>query len=207
MSGKNIFANTFLFLTMPILLLIHRPRFIGTHNIPKGGGFIIAANHLLALDAFYVALGCQRQINFMAKSELFRNPIFDWFFRSLKAFPVKRGFFDRGALKQAEKIINSGEVLGIFPEGARSLVDGKPKKAKWGVAYIAKECKCDVIPASLYCSNGAKPFSKLTVRFGKPIKFDELGLDENSQKAELVSASDLIMTKINVLWEKGHERN
>lgn len=194
-------------MTMPVLLLLHRPRFIGTQNIPKGGGYIIAANHLLALDAFYVALGCQKSIHFMAKSELFKFPLFNIFFRSLKAFPVKRGFFDRGALKEAEAVVENGEVLGIFPEGARSLVDGKPKKAKWGVAYIANNCKCDVVPASLFCTKGSKPFSKLTVRFGTPIKFDELNLDENSGKAELTAAADMIMTKINELWEKGHERN
>lgn len=86
------------------------------------------------------------------------------------------------------------------------MIDGKPKKAKWGVAYIANKCKCDIVPASLYCSNGSKPFDKLTVRFGKPIKFEELNLNEDSQKADYTAAADLIMLRINELWEKGHEK-
>ncbi len=201
----NIFARIFQFLTMPIFLLLHRPKFIGLNNLPKGGGYIIAANHLLAFDPFYIALGCQKNISFMAKYELFKNPLLNIFFRSLKAFPVKRGFFDRQALRQAKAVVKSGEVLGIFPEGARSLVDGKPKKGKWGVAYIANECECTVVPASIYCKNRKIPFSKLTVRFGSPICFESLSLPDKPKKQDFIEATDLIMSKIYELWEKGHE--
>ncbi len=204
---SNIFARLFQFITMPIFLLMHRPAFKGMKNLPEGGGYIIASNHLLAFDPFYLALGCQKSINFMAKYELFKNPLLNIFFRSLKAFPVKRGFFDRSALRYAQKIVNKKEVLGIFPEGARSLIDGKPQKGKWGVAYIANACKCDVVPAGIYCNNRKVPFSKLTVRFGKPIRFEELNLPENPKKKDYINASDIIMSKIYELWEKGHEKN
>lgn len=207
MNGKNLFAKTLLFLGTPILYILHPVRFYGVENLPENGGFIIASNHIFWLDAFYIALGSKKSVNFMAKSELFKYSFFNWFFRSLKAFPVKRGYFDRKALKTAAEIINKGEVLGIFPEGGIITKDGKPTKAKWGVAYVANECKCDVVPASIYSEKGKGPFKRITVRFGEPIKFAQLNLGENPKRAEYTAAADYIMEKIITQWGKGNERN
>lgn len=207
MNGKNFFAKLFLYVNAPILYVLHPVKFYGVENLPENGGFIMASNHIFWLDAFYIALGSKKSVNFMAKSELFRYPFFNAFFRSLKAFPVKRGFFDRRALKYASQIINGGEVLGIFPEGGIVTLDGKPTRAKWGVAYIANECKCDVVPVSIYSKNGKGLFKRITVRFGEPIKFNQLNLGSKPKKAEYTAAANLIMEKIIQQWGKGHERN
>ncbi|MBQ8227551.1 MAG: 1-acyl-sn-glycerol-3-phosphate acyltransferase [Clostridia bacterium] len=207
MNSKNLFANTLLFLGTPILYILHPFKFYGAENLPKGGGFIIASNHIFWLDAFYIALCSKKSVHFMAKSELFRYPFFNWFFRSLKAFPVKRGYFDRQALKTATEIIDSGEVLGIFPEGGIVTPDGKPTKAKWGVAYIAGVCKCDVVPVSIYSKKGKGPFKRITIRFGEPIKFSQLNLGEHPRKSDYMSAADYIMKKIITQWGKGNERD
>ncbi len=207
MNGKINFAKLFLYLTAPILYILHPFRFYGTENLPTDGGFIIASNHIFWLDAFYIALASKKNVHFMAKSELFKYRFFNRFFRSLKAFPVKRGFFDRQALKTATQIIKSGEVLGIFPEGGIVTKDGSPTKAKWGISYIAKESKCDIVPVSIYSEKGKGPFKKIVVRFGEPVSFSELGIDEKSGKAELAAAADFIMQKIITLWREGNGRN
>lgn len=164
----------------------------------------MASNHLLALDPFYIALGSKKELYFMAKSELFKNPAFSAFLKSLNAFPVRRGTFDRSALKFAIKTINSGAVLGIFPEGARSMKDYLPHEAKPGIAYIAHKCKCDVVPVSIYNSKRSKAFTRLTVRYGKPIKYNELGLGESPCAEDYCRAADIIMKKIKELWAMEH---
>ncbi len=207
MNGKNLFAKTLLYLSVPILFILHPFRFYGAKNIPEKGGFILASNHIFWLDAFYIALGSKKNVHFMAKSELFRFSFFNWFFRAFGAFPVKRGSFDRKALKIAAEIIKNGEVLGIFPEGGIFTVDGRPTKAKWGVAYIINECRCPVVPVSIYSEKGKGIFKKIVIRFGEPIKYDDLGFGSDPGKAEYIAAADYIMQKIITQWEKGNEKN
>lgn len=189
---------------MPVLRLAYRVKYVGKENLPSGGGFIIASNHLLALDPFYIALGSKKELHFMAKSELFKNPLFAAFLKSMNAFPVQRQKFDRAALKYAIKVIKEGSVLGIFPEGARSMNDFEPHEAKPGIAYIAHKCKCDIVPVSIYNNNRSKAFTRLTVRYGEPIKYEELKLGEFPSAQEYSRAADLIMKKIKELWAMGH---
>ena len=58
----------------PAILLYFRLRRLGREHIPPGG-VILAANHRSFLDPF--AIGCcnPRPIFFVAKQELFRNPL------------------------------------------------------------------------------------------------------------------------------------
>lgn len=207
MKSKNLFAKTLLFFGTPILYFLHPFRFYGKENLPEDGGFIIASNHIFWLDAFYIALGSRKSLHFMAKSELFKHSFFNWFFRSLNAFPVKRGYFDRRALKTASEIVSAGDVLGIFPEGGIVTRDGRPTNAKWGVAYITHQCKCPVVPVSIYSKKGKGIFKRIVVRFGEPIAFEKFGFSQKPDRAEYTAAADYIMQKIITQWEKGNERN
>ncbi len=207
MNSKNLFAKTLLFLGTPILYVLHPFKFYGVENLPEKGGFIIASNHVFWLDAFYIALGCKKNVHFMAKSELFRYSFFNWFFRSLNAFPVKRGCFDRRALKTAVEIISSGDVLGIFPEGGIITTDGRPTRAKWGISYLVHQCRCPVVPVSIYSRRGKGVFKRITVRFGEPIESSCLSFSAEPTRSEYIAAADYIMQKIIIQWEKGNERD
>ncbi|NLO46469.1 MAG: 1-acyl-sn-glycerol-3-phosphate acyltransferase [Clostridiales bacterium] len=182
-----------------------RPKCVGAENIPKSGGFILACNHITAFDPIHIASHFPLPIHFIGKEELFASAFVGWFLTKLNAFPVTRGSFDKSSVEYAIKLVKEGYVLGIFPEGTRSK-DFKPSRAKSGVALIAKAARADVLPASIYTSDNAKFGSKLTIRFGKPIKFEELGFsDDGHSSKELREASRLIMERIVELWEKGHE--
>ncbi len=207
MKSKNLFAKALLFFGTPILYFLHPFRFYGTENLPPDGGFIIASNHIFWLDAFYIALASRKNVHFMAKSELFRHSFFNWFFRSLNAFPVKRGYFDRRALKTAAEIISTGDVLGIFPEGGIVTRDGRPTKAKWGVAYIVNQCRCPVVPVSIYSRRGKGVFKRIVVRFGEPMAYESFGFSQKPDRQEYTAAADYIMQKIITQWEKGNERD
>ncbi|MBP3446302.1 MAG: 1-acyl-sn-glycerol-3-phosphate acyltransferase [Clostridia bacterium] len=182
----------------------YKINYIGVENLPEGGGFILAANHITALDPVIVSVGCDKTMHFMAKDELFQNKLIGWAMAQLNAFPVDRTKFDEDAINYAVTLVRNGGILGIFPEGTRSP-DYTPQKCKGGVCYIAKVCKCDVVPVSIYTCDEAKTGTRLTVRYGKPIKYEDLKFDPNSTKMkDLRHATNLIMEKITELWSMEH---
>ena len=140
----------------------------------------------------------------MAKEELFKKPFPRWFVTNMGAFPVTRGssIGSATALKTAEDIVSGGGVMGIFPEGTRSK-DGKPKKAKSGVAVIASATNAPVLPVSIYYEGKLKLFKKITLRIGKPITHDELKIQSND-RSQLRRVSSLIMDNIVKQWGLGH---
>lgn len=154
--------------------LILRTRVIGAENIPASGAFILAANHVSNWDPPFLGTFIDREVCYMGKEELFKNPVMAWICRSLHVFPVKRGAADKTAIKTAVKILKDGKCFGIFPEGTRSKT-GKLGKAEAGVSLIAAMTKAPIIPAAIV--NTEKIFSsekflpQPAVVYGTPIKF------------------------------------
>lgn len=203
-QSDNTFAKWFLFLNTPTLHLLHRVKFVGKENIPADGGFIIAANHISILDPFYIGLGSQKELFYMAKSDLFEKKRMAKFLTKMNAFPVKRDSYDLTAIKRAIQTVQDGGILGIFPEGKVNLNSDEPRQAKQGIAMIADKCKCGVLPVSMYNLQGRKLFTRLTVRFGEFLPYETLFSSEKSKKQNYADASALIMEKITELWENGH---
>lgn len=175
----------------------------GVENIPKEGAFILASNHIHFVDPAVLLANFPRPIHFMAKVEAFKYKITAWLLTNLNTFPVSRGRSDKASIDYAVKLIENGHVMGIFPEGTRSK-DLKPHKAKAGIALIARQTKADILPCSIYCDKKGGLFRKVTVRYGELIKYEELGLTEESSTKELRAAADKIMEEIVDLWEEKH---
>lgn len=184
--------------------LSFKVKYTGTENIPEGGPFIIAANHFQFFDPLLVGLGIKgRQIHFMAKKEIFQKNPSAWIYKNLNAFPVDRGAPDMKSLRHAFKVLESGRILGIFPEGTRSKT-GEIGDAKRGIITIAMKTKSDILPAALYNEDKLKRGSKMTVRYGKLIKFEDLGLPEKPNKEQVLAAADFVMNTIADLQAMGH---
>ena len=178
--------------------LILRTRVIGAENIPASGAFILAANHVSNWDPPFLGTFIDREICYMGKEELFRNPVMAWICRNLHVFPVKRGAADKTAIKTAVKLLRDGNCFGIFPEGTRSKT-GKLGRAESGVSLIAAMTKAPVIPAAIV--NTEKIFSRaeflprLAVVYGTPIKFT----GSTKDKAALDAFAQEIMSAIGTL--------
>ncbi len=141
----------------------------GKENIPQSGGAILCANHVHLLDPFSVGMNTKRVVNFMAKKDLFKGWFGQWFFSRLHAIPVNRDGNDAYSLKRALKVIDSQELLGIFPEGTREK--GEVLSFKPGVSMLSVRTKTPLIP--IYIEGNYKIFSKLNVIIGKPIDLSE----------------------------------
>ncbi len=191
-------------LGLKIVNSLHKIEYVGIENIPAEGGFILASNHIKALDPVFIALGVKdRQIHFMGKKELFEKPVVRSLLAKMNGFPIVRGTADKEAVFYAERIVKEGKILGIFPEGTRSK-DYKPARAKSGIGLIAREAKADVLPVSIYNCDDMKKGSKLTIRFGELIPYENLGFTCDDSREEVKACAKLVMDEIKKLWEMGH---
>lgn len=178
----------------------------GLENVPTGGGFIMAGNHLSGFDPIYITYILRKHCNmcFMAKEEFFhtfytRIPLL-W----LSGFPVKRGTADRSALEFAIQSIKNGFCLLIFPQGTRDKTFSRPERGKSGIALIAREAKVGILPVSIHRESAPdvkRP--KMVIRFGELIPYEDLGFSEGETKQrDLKNVTQLVMRKICELWDK-----
>lgn len=168
----------------PVLRLLGRPRIEGLDHLPRTGPVILASNHLAVVDSLYLPLAVPRRITFLAKSEYFTTPgikgRFNKFFYSAAGqVPIDRsgGEAAQAALRTATRVLEDGNVLGLYPEGTRSP-DGRLYKGKTGLARIALETGVPVIPVAMIGTDvmnpiGSKSYrpTKITVRLGEPLDF------------------------------------
>ncbi len=172
----------------------------GEENIPQDKPVVLASNHRSYADPVILTMPMRLPVSYMAKEELFKNKLFGWFIRKLGAFPVSRGSGDMSVIDDGIGILNSGRNLVIFPEGTRSK-DGKVGKGKTGVAMIAAKSGADVVPCGIIFEGERLHFrSRLTLRFGKPIKAEEIAVEGNSPR-ELKDVKKRIMSAIAELVE------
>lgn len=172
--------------------------FEGTENIPKDGSNIFASNHRSYSDPVFIALPTRVPLSYMAKEELFKqNIFFTWLIRFFGAFPVTRGKGDTAAIDTSVEKLEMGRNLVVFPEGTRSK-DGKVGKGKTGVALIAAMAQVPVIPVGINFEGKLKFRRKVVVRFGKPIRPEELAVTSVSPK-ELKMLKTKIMNAITEL--------
>ena len=92
-------------------------------------------------------------------------------------------------------------MLCIFPEGTRSA-DGMPHEAKSGVGYIARHAAADVVPTAIYVEEKDKKGSKVIVKFGKPIRYSDMGFTDGGKTSENKRVAKRVMDEIVRLWEE-----
>jgi 1-acyl-sn-glycerol-3-phosphate acyltransferase len=178
-----------------ILKPLFRIEVKGLEHFPKSGGVLLCTNHISNLDPPVVGITCPRPVSFMAKEELFQAPVLKSILPHLRAFPVKRGMSDRGALRTGLNLLKEGHVVGLFPEGTRSKT-GEIGKGLAGAGFFALRSEASVLPCAIIGSY--KPFRKIKVVYGPPIEFAEL----RSKKASAEEATELIMAHIKKLLEE-----
>jgi 1-acyl-sn-glycerol-3-phosphate acyltransferase len=193
----------------PVLRVLFRPWAEGTDNVPREGAAILASNHLSFSDHFFAPLPLPRKVVFLAKSEYFtgrgiKGLLSKAFFSGVGQIPVDRsgGAASERALRTGLRVLASGQLLGIYPEGTRTP-DGRLFRGKTGVARLALEAKVPVIPTAMIGGFEFQPPGKLAprltirpgVRFGKPLDFSRYyGLEHD--KFVLRAVTDEIMYEL-----------
>lgn len=157
---------------------------IGSENIPRTGGAVIALNHIGYMDfalAGYSALDVGRKVRYMAKQEVFDHKISGPMMRAMKHIPVDRSA-GIGAYQAAVQALKDGELVGVFPEGTVSR-SFELRGFKTGAVRMAAEAGVPVIPLIVWGSQRVwtKDHPKrlgrtnipITLRVGEPIWVDK----------------------------------
>ena len=170
----------------------YRWRVRGVERLPERGGCVVVANHCNFGDPLVLgsALYPRRIIRFMAKAEIFGWPILGALVKRLHAFPVRRGAFDRQAVKSALEVVQAGHCLGLFPEGTR-FHDGRLHELRGGAAMVHLATGAPVLPVGLAGTEKMKLFwwPRLAVWIGEPIALPKTeGLPEREEIAAINEA-------------------
>jgi 1-acyl-sn-glycerol-3-phosphate acyltransferase len=150
----------------------------GLENVPTDGPAVLCPNHTSVLDSFFIPAMLPRRVTYVGKAEYMD----DWktrkLFPALGMIPIDRTGGDAGerALATAQRILENGELFGIYPEGTRSR-DGRLYRGHTGPARLAMRAGAPIIPIGLVGARDVMPpdarFPKLRrpvrVRFGRPI--------------------------------------
>lgn len=183
--------------------VLARVTITGTEHLPRSGGVLIVSNHLTYYDPLIVGMCFKRVVYYMAKIELYRNPVLAWFITQLQAFPIRRGEVDRAALRRADELLKSGRVVALFPEGHRSR-DARIQESKGGIALIARRSGVPIVPLAITGTEHLLPRElarwrpwhrpALTVTVGEPFMLPPL-----SGRADYNALADLIMSHVAAL--------
>lgn len=174
----------------------------GVESIPSGPA-IMAANHMSFIDSIFMPMNVRRPVYFLAKAEYFDSWRTRWFFAGAGCVPTRRDSPDAAmaAMLTGVDILNSGELLGIYPEGTRSP-DGRLYRGKTGPLRMALIANVPIVPVGIIGTDKVLPtgsrFPKrvpVTVRYGEPIDFSRYRTDVED-KAALRAGTDELMYEI-----------
>ena len=149
-----------------LLTALYRARVTGAERIPAGP-CILVANHESVADPWFLSLATPRRVRFMAKAELWRNPLVRWGMEAYGTFPVERGDGDTRAMARAGELLTQGELLGMFPRGT-SKPDGNRHWHR-GAARLALAHGAPLVPVRLLNTRQFAPRRAVEVRVGEPI--------------------------------------
>lgn len=195
----------------PPLKGIYRPWVEGLEHVPESGGTIIASNHLAVSDSFFLPLVLKRKIVFLGKSEYFTGKGIKGyatraFMEGVGTIPVHRGGgrASEAALRTGLQVLQSGEMLGIYPEGTRSP-DGRLYRGKTGGARMAIESGAPIVPVAMVGTDVAQPLGKkvpkradIGVRIGPPIDVSQYA-GKQEDRETLREVTNIVMQRIRDL--------
>lgn len=152
----------------------------GVEHLPRGGPFILVANHCSNLDPLMMgwASGHQvgRVVHFMAKIEMRSWPVIGWLATQAGVYFVRRGERDRAAQAFSLSALADGRPIAIFPEGTRSRT-GRLREGKPGAALIAMRSGAPIVPAAVSGTHRIFPGrsrwprpSRVRIRIGEPFR-------------------------------------
>lgn len=153
-------------------------RFEGRGHVPRAGAAVLVSNHACYLDPFLAGIFTWRRVHYPTTAEAYRAGLSRWALRHLPHHPVRRYGPDPAACRRLVRLIQDGEVIGVFPEGERSPL-GAYQGAEPGLARILARLGAPVIPVAISGSFDCGPrwagrlrCRRVLVRAGPPVEFD-----------------------------------
>ena len=157
-----------------------RLRVVGREHIDNNRGGLFLVNHQSFLDPLFVAVFLGRPVSYLARDSLFRVPVIGWILRNTHVIPISREAARGGSIRVALERLESGFLVGIFPEGTRTS-DGKVGDFRPGFLALARRTQQPIYPVGIVgadrvMSRNAKWIrpGRVDVVIGAPLTPDEL---------------------------------
>ncbi|MCB0216359.1 MAG: 1-acyl-sn-glycerol-3-phosphate acyltransferase [Caldilineae bacterium] len=182
-----------------------RTRVDGQSQLPAEGPLLVPLNHSSNLDAFVTGFALQRPAHFLLKVESTELPLIGRWLKSVGGIPAKRDKQDNLALREMMAVLKAGGLLGMTPEGTRSL-DGRMLPYDPGFAWLALRTGATVVPLAIHGTHAIWPKGALFprpgrvwCRFGEPFDWSGEGRASKERLAEL--AEDVRQRTLGLLAE------
>ncbi len=149
--------------------------FVGKKPDPKQN-YIIVSNHRTYDDPPLLGHSLKHPVAFIAKKELFNNPLLNLYLSLTSTISVDRDNAESQTFKAAKKALSHSTILkswcvGIFIEGTRSKLPSQLGKPNKGPIFLARLTRKPIIPMGItYKSN-----KELVVKIGEPYEIDYNG--------------------------------
>ena len=168
------------FLIVTLTRLLWRTTVEGSIKLTPGQGAVFVSNHKSSIDTLFLQRLIPRAIHYLIAREFVARRFIGWPLRVAGAIPVNRGGIDTAATRQAIRLAQAGEMIGIFPEGRINTTHELMLPGRPGAALIALRARVPVIPCyiegSPYGGHILRPFitpARVKVRIGEPIDLAE----------------------------------
>jgi 1-acyl-sn-glycerol-3-phosphate acyltransferase len=118
-------------------------RVLNAEKLPRTGPVILASNHVGIADGPLLAIFGPRAVHALTKQEMFKG-FMNGFLLGAGQIPLDRFNPDPLAVKRCLRVLRSGRIVGIFPEGARGA--GEFERFHTGAAYLAMVTGAPIVP-------------------------------------------------------------
>lgn len=179
--------------------LIARRETMGVENLPAEPPYMLTTNHISIFDVPLLMTVFPHVVRAFIAAKHKRNPPYALLVILARSIWVRRGEVDRQALREAMRVFERGEVLGMAPEGTRARGPYALQKGKPGPAYLATRANALIVPVGITGTEKIKDELRhlrrahVRVAIGKPFLLPETGR-VRGEKLELYT--DLIMNRI-----------
>lgn len=158
--GRRLFRRFMHFLARVTVGLLTRYKVRGLENFPRFGPALLVINHLGDADAVLGMAFFPRQVEALAKMELYDIPVFGGVINTYGVIWVHRGYPDRRAIQAALSGLREGRLVGVAPEGRESLTGGL-EEGTGGAAYIAIKTSVPIVPVTFVGTENQRIYPNL----------------------------------------------
>jgi len=174
-----------------LLLPFFRLEIQRIENLPQRSAFILLPKHQRWEDIPLLSLATPRPLYYLAKYDLFKNPLSSWFLSSLGGIPLnrQRPMESRRSLQAMIEFLKKGEGVVVFPEG--TYYKNKIGPGHVGIVrLILSHLSLPFVPAGInYSGKGVRTLVR--INFGRALYADS--------GASATSFFDKMMKEIAVL--------
>ncbi len=169
-------------------------------DVAKKQGVVVIMNHVSNLDPVIPIISAYFKgvtLRPIYKSEFAENPVLRWFFMRGGGIPVHRHTADLTAIRTAQRALENGESILIFPEGTR-VKEGEESVIHKGFALMAQLAGADVVPMAIVGARDVTPRGKkiprpgrIFLKVGKPLVFKELHSTKRKDQLEEIETKSV----------------